>query len=128
MRRNLISALACMVLGVGTASYAQQEGPAGQQQRPSEQQRQRQDEGTPISLKGCLTKGSQAQEYVLADEKSGQNVTFSASSKLDTYVNQTVELTGQIVEQGGQEAFQPQSIKPISSSCSSGGATEEKEK
>jgi hypothetical protein len=77
-----------------------------------------------MTLKGCLTKGSQAQEYVVADEKSGEKLAFAGSSKLDSYVNQTVEISGKVVDRGGDKAFQPQSIKSIASSCN---ATQKKE-
>jgi hypothetical protein len=108
------------LLSIGAVGYAQQE-----RQKPPEQQqeRQRQAESTPMTFTGCLTKGTQAEEYVLVD-KSGQKLTFAGSSKLDSYVNQTVELSGQVIDRGGEKAFQPQSIKSISSSCS--GTTEKK--
>ena len=109
------------MLSIGAVGYAQQE----RQQPPAQQQeeRQRQTESNPVTLTGCLTKGTQPEEYVLVD-KSGEKLTFGGSSKLDNYVNQTVELRGQVVESGGQKAFQPQAIKSISSSCS--GATQKK--
>jgi hypothetical protein len=107
---------AALILSVGALSYAQDDPPA--RQPPAQQERQRsQDEGTPATLRGCLTKGSEAQEYVVADEKSGEKVSFGGSAKLDSYVNQTVELTGQIIERGGEKAFLPQAIKSVASTC-----------
>ena len=43
-----------------------------------------------MTFTGCLTKGTQAEEYVLVD-KSGEKLTFAGSSKLDSYVSQTVD-------------------------------------
>jgi hypothetical protein len=121
MNKTLCLTTTALLLSIGAVGYAQQE----RQQPPAQQQeqRQRQAESTPVTFTGCLTKGTQAEEYVLVD-KSGEKLTFAGSSKLDSYVNQTVELRGQVIERGGEKAFQPQSIKSISSSCS--GATEKK--
>jgi hypothetical protein len=115
--KNVLGRLsATLILSVGALSYAQENPPT--QQPPAQRERQRsQDEGTPATIRGCLTKGSQAQEYVVADQKSGEKVSFAGSAKLDSYVNQTVELTGQIVERGGEKAFQPQAIKSVASTC-----------
>jgi hypothetical protein len=111
MRKALTCIIASFLLGVGTLGYAQQQPPARQEaQRP-------QDEGAPLTLRGCLTKGSQSQQYIVADERSGQKIAFAASSKLDSYVNQTVEISGRVVDRGGDKSFQPESVKSISSSC-----------
>lgn len=116
MKNVLPRLCATFLLSIGALSYAQDNPRA--QQPPAERERQRnQDEGTPATVRGCLTKGSQAQEYVVADERSGQKVSFAGSAKLDSYVNQTVEVTGQIVDRGGEKAFQPQSIKAVAASC-----------
>ena len=53
----------------------------------------------------------------MADEASGEKISFAAPSKLDSYLNQTVELKGQIVEQGGAKTFQPESVKSVAASC-----------
>jgi hypothetical protein len=116
MKNTIASTCAMLLLSVGAATYAQ-DNPQAQQPPPA--QRERQAEAMPATIKGCLTKGSQAQEYVVADDKSGEKVSFAGSSKLDTYLNQTVELTGQIVERGGERAFQPQAIKSVASTCKS---------
>jgi len=117
MKTALTCTIASLLLSVGTLGYAQQPPPQ-QEQRP------RDEGGTPVTLKGCLTKGSQAQEYVVADEKSGEKLAFAGSAKLDSYVNQTVELSGKVVDRGGEKTFQPQSIKSVASSCN---ATQKKE-
>jgi hypothetical protein len=116
MKKALIPVFASMFLSAGAVTYAQEATPG--QPPPAQQERQRtQEEDTPATLRGCLSKGTQAQEYVVADEKSGEKVSFGGPAKLDTYLDQTVEITGRIVDQGGAKAFQPQSIKSVSSSC-----------
>jgi hypothetical protein len=116
MKNVFVRMSAVIALSIGTLTYAQD--PPAQQQQPAERQRQRsQDEGTPTMIRGCLTKGSQAQEYVVADEKSGEKVAFGGPAKLDSYVNQTVEVTGQMTDRGGEKAFQPQAIKSVAATC-----------
>ncbi len=116
MKDIIVRISAALILSFGALSYAQDNPPA--QQPPGQRERQRtQEEGTTATIRGCLTKGSQAQEYVVADERSGQKVSFAGSDKLDSFVNQTVELTGQIVERDGEKAFQPQAIKSVASTC-----------
>jgi hypothetical protein len=105
---------------VGTLGYAQQSPAQQESQRP-------QDEAAQLTLKGCLTKGSQSQQYVVADQRSGEKIAFAAPSKLDTYVNQTVEVSGRVVDRGGDKTFQPQSVKSISSSCNTTQKQEEKQ-
>jgi hypothetical protein len=120
MKKALTCTIACFLLSVGTLGYAQQPPAQQDSQRPK-------DEGAPMTLKGCLTKGSQPQQYIVADEKSGEKVAFAASSKLDSYVNQTVEISGKVVDRGGDKSFQPQSVKSISSSCGSTQKEQEKQ-
>jgi hypothetical protein len=109
-----------LLLSVGAIGYAQQPAPPPTpQQQPGPQGQRDRSEGpaTPATLKGCLTKGAQAQQYMVADEATGQSVSFAAPDKLATYVNQTVELKGQFVEQGGAKTFQPESVKSVAPSC-----------
>jgi hypothetical protein len=120
MKKALTCTIAALLLGVGTLGYAQQQPAPQESQRP-------QDDGAPLTLKGCLTKGSQSQQYVVADDRSGEKVAFAGSSKLDSYVNQTVEISGRVVDRGGDKTFQPQSIKTVSSSCNAAGKKEEKQ-
>ena len=116
MKKILVCLSATLLMSVGALSYAQDNPPA--QPSPGQQDRQRsQDNGTPATIRGCLLKGSTAQEYVVADEKSGEKVSFAGSAKLDNYVNQTVEVTGQVVERDGGKAFQPQAIKSVAATC-----------
>jgi len=84
-------------------------------QQPAPSQQQRDDQG--VTVTGCLTKGSAANQYVIADSKSGEKFTFEGPDKLDTYVNQTVQLTGKMMDRGGEKSFQPQAVKSISASC-----------
>ena len=66
-----------LLLGVGAVSYAQD--PPAQQPRPQQERERSQEEGTPAKLRGCLTKGSQAQQYVIADEESGEKIPFAVT-------------------------------------------------
>jgi hypothetical protein len=120
MKKSLSCTIASLLLSVGTLSYAQQSPAQQESQRP-------QDEAAQLTLKGCLTKGSQSQQYVVADQRSGEKIAFAAPSKLDTYVNQTVEVSGRVVDRGGDKTFQPQSVKSISSSCNTTQKQEEKQ-
>lgn len=95
----------------GVALYGQR--PPQQTPPPQEQQTQQ----PPVTLTGCLTKGAQQGEYVIADSKSGEKYTFAGPDRLDQYVNHTVELTGKMMTSGGEKSFQPQSIKTVSTSC-----------
>ncbi len=120
MRISFVPTIASViVLSAGVLSYAQQ--PPSEKQAPAAQQERdrSQDEGTPVTLRGCLSKGDQAQQYTIADETSGEKVSFGGPAKLDSYVNQTVEIQGQMVERSGSKVFKPESLKSVSDSCSS---------
>lgn len=108
MKKTLMGAFASILLSASAVSYAQEQ-PA---------QKEPQGDASAAQVRGCLTKGSEPQQYVVTDDKSGKKVAFGASSKLDSYVNQTVELTGRVVDRGGEKSFQPEAIKSVSSSCS----------
>jgi hypothetical protein len=119
MKKALTCTIASLLLSVGTLGYAQQSPAQQDSQRP-------QDGGAQVTLKGCLTKGSQSQQYVVADQSSGDKIAFAGPSKLDSYVNQTVEVSGKVVDRGGDKTFQPQSVKSVSSSCNGTQKQEEK--
>lgn len=114
MKKILLFTSMILTLSMGAVGYAQ-EPPARSPQPQHEQST-----SAPATLKGCLTKGSQAKTYSLADEATGQMVTFAGSAKLDNYLNQTVELTGDMVERGGEKSFMPQTVKTVAASCKSG--------
>jgi hypothetical protein len=65
-------------------------------------------------------KGTASSEYAITDSKSGEKYSFSAPDKLQQYLNQTVQLTGTVSNQGGAKAFRPESVRSVSPSC--GGA------
>lgn len=73
----------------------------------------------PLTITGCLMKGSASGEYALTDSKSGEKYSFAAPDKLQEYLNQTVQLTGTVSTRGGAKDFRPQSVKTVSSSCTS---------
>lgn len=71
-----------------------------------------------MTLTGCLSKGTEPNQYQITDQSSRQTVAFPGPNQLAQYVNQTVKLTGKMVDNGqGQKTFQPNSINPVSSSC-----------
>ena len=84
---------------------------------PSQEKSQPQQQDSSITLQGCLTKGAEEQQYLLTNESSGRKLAFGGPSKLDEYLNQTVELKGRIVDRGGQSGFQAESVKTVTSSC-----------
>lgn len=114
MTNILLFVSAFLFLSVGALSYAQEPPP-----RPAQPQDPK-SEVTPVKLTGCLTKGNQAQAYSITDETSGEKVMFSGPAKLDSYLNQVVEVRGEIVEDGGKKVFQPHAVKSVSASCKSG--------
>ncbi len=104
---------------LGTLSFAQV---PGQQRRPPAQQTDPADpsadpSGTPLTLTGCLMKGTSANEYAITDSKSGEKYSFAAPDQLQRYLNQTVQLTGTVMSRGGDKAFRPESVKSLSPSC-----------
>ncbi|HJT88044.1 MAG TPA: hypothetical protein VJ732_09310 [Bryobacteraceae bacterium] len=112
MKKTLLPVIASLLAVVASTAYAQQQPPARRQGDA-----QRQDTGTAVTYRGCLTKGTQPQQYNLADEQSGHNVTFSGSPVLDNYVNQTVEISGEVVDNGGQQSFRAHSLRPVAATC-----------
>lgn len=111
MKNILRLTSAFLFLSAAAVSYAQ-EPPA----QPSQPQNQR-SAPAPTTLTGCLTKGSVAKTYTLTDQATSRAVTFAGSAVLDNYVNQTVELSGDMVEKGGESTFLPRTIKTIASTC-----------
>lgn len=86
-------------------------------QTPPQQPAQTQSDDQAITVTGCLSKDSGSGNYVLTDPKSGDKYSFAGSSRLDAYLNHTVQLTGRMAMQGGTKTFQPRTIKSISESC-----------
>jgi hypothetical protein len=86
-------------------------------QRPSTGAQQNEPtQGEATNLTGCLTKAGSGQ-YSILDDKTKKRVTFAAPDKIEPYLNQTVELTGETVTRGASTAFVPQSVKRLASSC-----------
>lgn len=117
MRMSFLWTL-CLLIGLSTAAYSQRPGssPPGQTDRPNQAQPA---QGDKVSLTGCLTKGSQANQYVITDSASHKAYPFPGPPQLDAYVNQTVRLTGSLESRdNGDKVFRPESIAPVSASCS----------
>lgn len=98
---------------IGGAAFAQQSG----QNPPSSQQEQQNQQNSSTTVTGCLMKGTADNQFTLTDAKTGQKYTFTASQQLESYLNHTVQLTGTMANSGGDNNFQPQSIRTISNSC-----------
>ncbi|HWF07848.1 MAG TPA: hypothetical protein VG297_05250 [Bryobacteraceae bacterium] len=62
-------------------------------------------------------KGETEDQFALTDNQSGEKYAFAAPSQLQKYLNQTVQLTGTVMMQGGTKSFRPESVKSISASC-----------
>ena len=96
-------------LALGSVAYGQDPTPP---QKPSDDQK--------VSVTGCLMKGTEAAQYMVTDQKTGEKVPFSGPSQLDKYLNQTVKLTGTIIAQGQDKVFKPESINQVSATCEKG--------
>jgi uncharacterized protein YdeI (BOF family) len=102
-------------VGISIAVCAQG---SGQETTPPRQSEHNQDQK--VSLTGCLTKGAEANQYVITDQISREKVTFEAPAQFYRFVNTMVRLTGHIVTRNHEErVFQPQTLAPLSSSCES---------
>ncbi len=99
-----------LTMFLGAAAYAQ--NPPPRTPPPSQDQDQQS-----TTVTGCLTKGTNTGEYQIKDSKTGEKLTFAGPDRLDSYVNHTVQLTGKMMMNGAEKAFQPQSIKTVSNSC-----------
>jgi hypothetical protein len=73
-------------------------------------------QGEATNLTGCLTKAGSGQ-YAIVDDKTQRRVTFAAPDKIEPYLNQTVELSGETVTRGASTAFVPQSVKKVAATC-----------
>lgn len=120
---NRLSRIATLTAFVtlGTLSFAQAPGP---QRRPPAQQTDPADppspnDGSPLTVTGCLMKGTSANEYAITDSTSGEKYSFGAPDQLQRYLNQTVQLTGTVFAKGGEKSFRPESVKSVSPSCQS---------
>jgi hypothetical protein len=98
---------------ISGAAFAQ----SGQNPPPSQQQENQQQSGESMTVVGCLMKGSAENQFTITDSKTGQKYNFAASQQLESYLNHTVQLTGTMSNRGGEQNFQPQSIRTVSNSC-----------
>ena len=118
MSRLFVSAVLTLFLSLGTVAFGQTPGRGPNRGAPSPQaDRESPDQGTQVTLTGCLAKGSQANQYEITDKDSHEKVAFPGPNQLDQYVNQTVRLTGTMVDANGQKTFQPDRIARVSDSC-----------
>jgi hypothetical protein len=78
---------------------------------------QKSGDASKVSVTGCLTKGTNANEYLVTDQKTGEKLPFAGPAQLDKYLNQTVKLTGTMAGQGEDKVFKPEAINQVSASC-----------
>jgi hypothetical protein len=122
MKKLTHSAMFTVFIGMAIAAFAQnpnQRTPRTPQSEPNAQQSEPNEQagGQQVTITGCLMKGDTPDQYAITDSKSGEKVSFAAPDQLQKFLNQTVQLTGAVMNRGGQKAFQPQSVKSISPSC-----------
>ncbi len=116
MKAIFSAGVVSMCISLGTFAYAQEPGgrPPAQRQPPDQRE---QNEAQPASYTGCLTKGTGAGQYMIADQKTGERVVFGASEKIEKYVNQTVTITGRVVARSGERTFEPETVRLVAASC-----------
>jgi uncharacterized protein YdeI (BOF family) len=126
MKKALLLTMFSACLGSGISVYAQnpnqppvpshpQQGvPQAQQAEPPANDSS---DAQPVTVVGCLVKGSAEHTYTITDQKSGEKLNFSAANAIDQFLNKTVQLTGRVTSQGGTKAFIPQSAKALAPSC-----------
>ena len=122
MRTFLVPAVLTLFLSLSTIAVGQTpgRGAPSPQARPSPQGQQdrQQDEGERVILTGCLAKGAKANQYEIADQASKKKFAFPGPAQLDQFINQTVRLIGNVVDDGyGNKVFQPDSVSRVSDSC-----------
>lgn len=100
------------VLAVSAVAYAQDQG-----QSTPQQQKQQPSDAPRTSITGCLTKGTADGNYTIADQTSGEKISFNAPAQIDRFLNQTVKLTGTVSGTGAAKVFTPESISQVSPSC-----------
>src|SRR6476660_781244 len=106
-------------LALGSVAYGQD--PAQTPPPPPQQQQQQPPTDTAkVSVTGCLMKGTDAAQYTITDQKTGEKVPFSGPAQLEKYLNQTVKVTGTLVAQGQEKVFKPESINQVANTCEKG--------
>jgi hypothetical protein len=118
MNRLFLPLTFSVLIGLGSVAMAQNPNPrTPRSQQPSQEQADPAGDGQAVTVIGCLSKGTTPDQFVITESKSGQKLTFGAPNQLEKYLNQTVQLTGTMSNKGGERAFQPETVKPVSPSC-----------
>jgi hypothetical protein len=105
-----------VVAGLGSTALAQNPGQRTPPAQPPSAEQQG-DQGESVTLVGCLAKGDTEDQYVITENKSGRKLAFGGPNQLQKYLNQTVQLTGTLMNNNGEKSFHPESLKPVSPSC-----------
>jgi hypothetical protein len=116
MNKLLLLSTFSVFIGLGSVALAQNPSQRTPQSQPQAAQQEERG-GDTVTLVGCLAKGGTPDQYVITETKSGQKLAFGGPNQLEKYVNQTVQLTGTMVNKDGEKTFQPESLKPVSPSC-----------
>jgi hypothetical protein len=103
------SAILFTGLALGSLAYGQTPSQNPPSERPSDAPK--------VTVTGCLTKGSTANAYAITDQKTGEKIPFAGPAQIDKYLNQTVQLTGTMVNKGQEKVFTPESINPVATTC-----------
>ena len=108
MRGSRLLVLACILVVTPALSFSQSPKPK-----------------THSTISGCLTSGDHPDEYRLVDEKGVTNIVYSVSVHLDSYVGQSVALTGDQSARPSTDTgtaqpmphFKVVKVKPASGTC-----------
>lgn len=118
MHRIFLPLTFSVLVGMGSVAMAQNPSQrAPRQQQPSQQEDSA--NGQAVTVIGCLAKGTAPDEFVITENKSGQKLAFGGPNQLEKYLNQTIQLTGTMMNKGGEKSFQPETVKPVSPMCES---------
>lgn len=118
MRTKLHSLIAtAALLPIGTIVYAQgrpSQQPMGQETRQTGRYGKSSKTNT---LTGCLTQGTSGDFFRLKTKGSQGEVLVQGSSDLAEYVNQMVQLKGNMSQENGRSVFKVTKFKRIGRSC-----------
>ncbi len=108
-------------LVLGLAAFAQMPRekitPSRRSDPPAETSPVAQTEGESTTVIGCLTKGAGPSQYAITDQKSGRILSFAGPDHLQNFLNQTIQLTGTMMNRSSSQMFRPEGLKPVAASC-----------
>lgn len=73
------------------------------------------------TITGCLTKGNQAGEFILTDEKTGQQIMVAGSPDLEKHAsNHKVKVSGSRDLGDKKQVFKVSNVEHVSDTCAPG--------